>query len=159
MDLEKVLQYAGIVINSKHELFLRLCALNLLNAMAKQKEYKGKVNYGKVKASVYYLAKNLAKDQKLKLCDEMYIKPDEDCLYIRSFGLQFGFHHINANQLAEDYPHLVNKEGKWDGVKLQPIAEQLYDLASEVVEQNLCEGIIKERIQTIINKNNGIQVV
>lgn len=154
MDLEEILHYAGKPVGTKQELLLRLCALNLLNALVKQEEYKKALHYGMIKPKVFYLIKNLASKNQLGLCDEIYIKPSENCAYIRCYGLQFGFHNIDAKALEEDFPQLTNENGKWDGVRLQPIANQLYDLAKEAVEQNLDENEVKNRIQPIINPHN-----
>lgn len=87
----------------------------------------------------------------LELCDEVYIKPSENCAYIKCYGLQFGFHNINAKALEEEFPQLTNEKGKWDGVKLQPIAKKLFELAKNIVEQNQEEYVIKEKINVIEN--------
>lgn len=156
MDLKEIISYAGQPVKTKQDLFLRLTALNLLNSLVKQKEYKEVVNYGNIKPKVFYLIKNLASKNILELCDELCIKPSEDCAYIRCYGLQFGFHNINAKALEEEYPNLVNEKGVWDGVRLQPIAKELYEMAKETAAQNLSEEAIKERIKKIINLNYGI---
>lgn len=146
MDLEEILYYAGKPISTKQELLLRLCALNLLNAKVKQKEYKENLNYGMIKPKVFYLIKKLASKDQLGLLDEIYIKPSENCAYIRCYGLLFGFHNINAKALEEEFPQLTNEEGKWDSVRLQPIAKPLYELAKEVVGQNLEEQIDRKSV-------------
>lgn len=153
MDLEEILHYAGIPVSTKQELLLRLCALNLLNALVKQEEYKGKLNYGMIKPKVFYLIKNLASRDQLGLSDEIYIKPSENCAYIRCYCLQFGFHNINAKALEEEFPYLTNEGGQWDGVRLQPIADTLYNWAKEVETQNQDEQTIKDKLQFIINSN------
>lgn len=149
MNLEEILSYAGKPVSTKQELLLRLCALNLLNAQVKQEKYKGKLNYGMIKPKVYYLIINLASKDLLGMCDEVYIKPSENCAYIRCYGLQFGFHNINAKALEEEFPHLINEKGTWDGVRLQPISQQLYELAREAMEQNLEQRAIEDRIQLL----------
>lgn len=122
--------------------------------MVKQKEYKENLNYGMIKPKVFYLIKNLASKDQLGLLDEIYIKPSENCAYIRCYGLQFGFHNINAKALEEEFPQLVNEDGKWDGVRLQPIAKPLYGFAKEVVEQKHEEQKVRNKIQSIINPIN-----
>lgn len=147
IDLEEILHYAGSPVSTKQELLMRLCALNLLNALVKKEEYKGKLNYGMIKPKVFYLIKNLASKDMLGLCDEIYIKPSENCAYIRCYGLQFGFHNINAKAL-EEYSQLTNEDGVWDGVRLQPIAEKVYGLAKEAVELGLDEKALFANIIT-----------
>lgn len=152
-ELEKLENHAKIAVQTKPELFLRLCAINYLNALVKQKDYKKVVHYGMIKPKVFYLAKNLVSNNKLNLCDDMYVKLSEDCLYIRCYGLQFGFHNINAKALEEEFPQLCNEEGQWDGIRLQPLGETLYELAKEVVEQDLGEDVVKDRIKTIVEQD------
>lgn len=156
MDLAEILHYAGMPVGTKQALLLRLCSLNLLNALVKQEEYKKVLNYGMIKPKVFYLIKNLSNKDLLGLCDEIYIKPSENCAYIRCYGFQFGFHNINAKALEEEFPQLVNEEGEWDGVRLQPIAEQLYVLAIEAVEKDLEDSEITDRILTITDMTYGV---
>lgn len=150
MVQEDILQYAGNPVKTKQELFLRLCALNYLNAMVKQEEHKKVLNYSAIKPKVFYLIKNLAKNNQLGLCDGIFIKLSENCAYIKCYGLQFSFHNINAKALEEEYPFLVKEEGEWDGIRLQPIAGALYVLAIEVAERDVEESEIIEKIRRII---------
>lgn len=153
-ELENLDNHAKKVVQTKPELFLRLCAINYLNALVKQKDYKKVLQYGKIKPKAFFLAKYLVDNNKLNLCDELYVKLSEDCLYIRCHGLQFGFHHIGAKALAEDYPQLCNEEGKWDGIRLQPLGAPLYELAKEAIAHSMDEQTVKSRIQSIINSIN-----
>lgn len=146
MGLDEILQYAGKPVSTKQELFLRLCALNYLNALVKQDENKDVLNYGMIKPKVFYLIKNLATKNRLGLCDEIYIKPSENCAYIRCYGLQFGFHNINAKALAEEFPNLVNEEGVWDGVRLQPVAKQLYEFAKSGQELENWRFLVNDNV-------------
>lgn len=154
MDLEEILNIAGKPVGTKQELLLRLGALNLLNALVKHEEYKKVLNYGMIKPKVFYLIKNLASRDLLELCDEVYIKPSENCAYIRCYGLQFGFHNINAKALEEEFPQLTNEKGVWDGIRLQPIAENLYDFAKEVVKQELDEKTVIAIIKNKVERDN-----
>ena len=42
MDITEILENAKLVVQTKQELFLRLSAINYLNALVKQKDYKKK---------------------------------------------------------------------------------------------------------------------
>ena len=154
MDLKEILNHAGMVVETRQWLFLRLCALNYLNALVKQKENRGVLDYGTIKSRAFFLINNIVGNNKIGLCDDLYIKPSEDCMYLRCYGLQFGFHHIRAKELQENFPQLCNEDVQWDGVRLQPLAEQLYELAKEVVVQDMDEQTVKDRIQPIINSKN-----
>lgn len=154
MEIETVKSDARIEINNKRDLFLKLCSLNYLNALVKKEEYKGKIGYGIIKPSVIWTVKTLIKNDLKELCEELAINPDDDSVYIRCYGLQFSFHHINSKMLTEEWPELTNHETKWDGVRLQPVAKEMYELAKEVVKDNFGEDDVRERIEEI-----GIDVV
>lgn len=61
MDFEAAISHAKMTVYTKQELYLRLCALNYLNAMVKKKEYKGLLTYGMFKPQAMRLAIDLAK--------------------------------------------------------------------------------------------------
>ena len=152
MDIEEVLNHAQMEVQKKQELFLRLCALNYLNALVKEKEYKGILGYWMIKPKALQLAIDMMKNGLSGLYEEIYVKEKEDCLYIRCYGLQFSFHHVNVKVLVNNYPQLSNDNAKWDGVRLQPIAEPLYDLAKETLEQGLEDEVAVERIKALLTQ-------
>lgn len=156
MVVEEILSHVQMEVHTKLELFLRLCALNNLNALVKKKGNKGVLNYGMIKPKALQLAIDLMKNGQSGLCEEIYVKEEEDCLYIRCYGLQFSFHHINVKVLVNNYPQLCNANAIWDGVKLQPVGETLYSLANEAVKENYDEVTVKNRINTIL-RNARIQ--
>lgn len=151
MVIDEVLNRAKMPVRTKQELFLRLCSLNYLNALVKKKDFKGVLGYGMIKPEALQLAINLMKNNQSSLCEEIYVKEKEDCLYIRCYGLQFSFHHVNVKVLVNNYPQLSNDNAKWDGVKLQSVAEALYSMASETIIENQEEETIKVRIKTILS--------
>lgn len=150
MVIEDLLSQAKMPVQTKQELFLRLCSLNYLNALVKKKEYRGILGYGMIKPEALQLVINMMKNGQSSLSEEIYVKEKEDCLYIRCYGLQFSFHHINVKVLANNYPLLCNDNAKWDGVKLQSVAGALYSLANEIIKDNYDEETIKGRIKTIL---------
>lgn len=150
MVIEDLLNMAKMPVQTKQELFLRLCSLNYLNALVKKKEYRGILGYGMIKPEALQLVINMMKNGQSSLSEEIYVKEKEDCLYIRCYGLQFSFHHINVKVLANNYPLLCNDNAKWDGVKLQSVAGALYSLANEIIKDNYDEETIKGRIKTIL---------
>lgn len=156
MVIDEVLSQAKMPVQTKHELFLRLCSLNYLNSLVKKKEFKSVLGYGMIKPKALQLAIILMSNGQSSLCEEIYVKEEEDCLYIRCYGLQFSFHHINVKVLVNSYPELCNDDAKWDGVKLQSVAETLYSLANETIKLNYDEVTVKNRINTIL-RNARIQ--
>lgn len=152
MVIEDLLSQAKMPVQTKQELFMRLCSLNYLNALVKKKEFKSVLGYGMIKPNVMHLAMNLVKNGKIELCEDISFKPDEDCLFVRCYGLQFSYHHVGVRVLEEECPELQNDEVQWDGVRLQPIAEPLYDLAKETLEQGLGDEVVKERIKALLTQ-------
>ena len=155
--VEPIIKDSQVTIHTKRELFLKLTSLNYLNALVKQKEYKDVINYGMIKPNVAGLAFDLAKIERTDLFEELIVKVSDDSVYIRCYGLQFSFHHINAKTLADIYPLLSKPEAKWDGIKLQPIAKTLYELAKETVIQEIQESVVIERINQILQSNGKLQ--
>lgn len=151
MEIEEVKSNARIEIHSKQDLFLKLCSLNYLNALVKKEEYKGKIGYGIIKPSVIWTVKTLIKNDLKELCEELAVNLDDDSAFIRNYGLQFSFHHISSKMLTEEWPELSKQKVKWDGVRLQPVAKELYELAKKVVVNNLSADDVRERIDTVIN--------
>lgn len=150
MEIGHVLSNAQKVVHTKQDLFLRLCSLNYLNALVKKEEYKGLLAYGMIKPKVVRLAIDLAKNGKIGLCEELCFKPNEDCLFVKCYGLQFSFHKINIKLLEEECPELRNCEEQWEGIKLQPIAGTLYKLALEAIEKDFEEDAIRGKIKDLI---------
>ncbi len=152
-EVDDVMNNARTEILTKQYLFLKLCSLNYLNALVKKKDYKGKIGYDKIKPSVIWMVKALMKNRLTGLCEELTVNLNDDSVFIRCYGLQFSFHHVNSKLLTEEWPELSNKEVKWDGIRLQPVAKEMYELAKEVVESNLGEDDVRKRIEAIIGRS------
>ena len=150
MEIEEVKGNARIEIHSKQDLFLKLCSLNYLNAWVKKEEYEGKIGYGIIKPSVIWTVKTLIKNDLKELCEELAVNSNDDSVFIRCYGLQFSFHHVNSKMLTEEWPELSNKDIQWDGIRLQPVAKELYELAKETVKSNLGEDDVRDKIESII---------
>lgn len=153
MEIEEVKSNARIEIYSKQNLFLKLCSLNYLNALVKTEKYKGKIGYGIIKPSVIWTVRALMKNSLTGLCEELAVNLDDDGVFIRCYGLQFSFHHVNSKMLTEEWPELSNKEVKWDGTRLQSVAKELYELAKDVVKSNLGQDDVRERTEAIIGRS------
>ena len=133
----------------KDEFFLNLAAVNLLNAAAKKKEFKEIAKYKNIKRHATYLFSLWVADH--SLADEASYDIADKCLYIRCHTLQFSFHFI-----YDKYQPIVgfiqseeNKATTWDGIRLQPIATQILELAIDKIENP--DSDIQENIKGIIN--------
>lgn len=152
-EIKGIMVDAQTNVRTKQDLFLRLSALNYLNSLVKKKEYKGLVHYGMIKPNVIRLVIDLFKQGKENLSEEIGVNLSEDCLYIKSYGVQFSYHHVNTKMLTDELADLNNNDVMWAGVKLQPFARDLYDFSREVSTSNLDEITIKKRITNILEKH------
>lgn len=153
-EVEEAVKQIIRTVRTKNDAFLVLCSLNLLNAAVKKDEYKELTGYGLIKPAVSkFIQSCMMYDN--NLVDEIYYHAKERCVYIRCFDIQFSFHNIDMKLIS---PYIVsaisNEAVKWDRVKLQPLALDLFYLAKEVVQNNtLSDREVKSRFQNILNKN------
>ena len=73
---------------SKKDVFMALCSLNLLNAAIKKKEYKKSLSYGFIKPHVSKLLIFCISHINEGYVDELYYASQEHCVYIRCYGIQ-----------------------------------------------------------------------
>ena len=137
---------------TKNDVFVVLCSLNLLNAAVKIDEYKDLVGYGLIKPSVSKLIQTCLANSSENLVDEIFYNAENQCVYIRCFGIQFSFHNIDTKRISPSILSSISNETiKWDGVRLQPIALELYFLSKECLKEGLHDtNIIKERFLNIL---------
>ena len=77
---------------NEDEVFLMLCALNLLNAAIKTELFKDNLSYDLIKTNA---AKLVAVIDALKNNDvSYYYNKDEYCLYLKYGDVVFSFHHV-----------------------------------------------------------------
>lgn len=137
----------------KDEFFLNLAAVNLLNAAAKKKEFKEIAKYKDIKRHATYLFSLWVADH--TLADEASYDIADKCLYIRCYTLQFSFHFIydKYQPIVEFIQSEENKATTWDGIRLQPIATQILELAIDKIENP--ESDIQENIKWIIKQQES----
>lgn len=114
------------------EVFLQLCALNLLNVAIKKEEFAGYVSYDLVKS---YVAKLLLVIDSIK--DDLicyFYNKEESCLYVRIDKIVFSFRHVPLT--AEILKASFSMPIVWPGVRLQQIAQPLLDYAISSLEHN-----------------------
>jgi hypothetical protein len=137
----------------KDEFFLNLAAVNLLNAAAKKKEFKEIAKYKDIKRHATYLFSLWVADH--TLAEEASYDIADKCLYIRCYTLQFSFHFIydKYQPIVEFIQSEENKATTWDGIRLQPIATQILELAIDKIENP--ELDIQENIKWIIKQQES----
>lgn len=123
-------------VRTKSDAFIVLASLNLLNAVVKKKGYKDIVSYGLIKPNVVKFILQCIESDQIKFIDEVYYDIKGQCIYIRCYGIQFSFHNICIHNIDNFVHSPQNEKVDWDGVRLQPIAFELFGLAY----QNLTAG-------------------
>lgn len=151
-EIDEAIKQIHRIIRTKNDLFLVLCSLNLLNAAVKIDEYKDLIGYGLIKPSVSKLIQTCLANSSENLVDEIFYNAKDMCVYIRCFGIQFSFHNINTKRISPNIiSSITNETVKWDGIRLQPIALELYFLSKECLNDGLQDSnIIKERFLNIL---------
>ena len=136
---------------SKKDVFMALCSLNLLNAAIKKEEYKKSLSYGFIKPHVSKLLVFCISHINEGYVDELYYASQEHCVYIRCYGIQFSFHNIvETNEIKDFMDSTKNVPVNWDGIRLQPIADKLFMLAKELLTCKINSDQIAERFKYII---------
>jgi len=145
MDDELVKKAINIVLylhpKNEDEVFLMLCALNLLNAAIKAESFKDHLSYDLIKTNA---AKLVAFIDDLKDGDiSYYYNNEEFCLYFKLGDIVFSFHHVPLiNEILKaSFANPIS----WPGIRLQKIAQPLLNLAVKLFENNI-------EIETILEK-------
>lgn len=129
---------------NEDEVFLQLCALNLLNAAIKTELYKDKLSYDLIKSNAAKLVvvfDNLKNDEV-----SYYYNRDEYCLYFKLGNIVFSFHHVplTSEILKASFANPIN----WPGIRLQKIAQPLLNYTIKSIEND-------NDIKAIMEKNTS----
>ena len=120
---------------STEELFLIVCAMNLINAGIMTKKFKEHIHYGMLKPRVSKLLLAILDGTDKQFEIQFYINASQQCAYIEIYGLQFGFHNITIyDELKVFINSTENKPVEWKGIRLQKIANELFTYAVKINE-------------------------
>lgn len=154
IDEESVKKAINIVIylhpKNTDEVFLQLCALNLLNASIKTETYKDHLSYDLIKSNATKLVTvidNLKKDG-----ISYYYNKEESCLYFEVGGIVFSFHHIplTSEILKASFAIPI----RWPGIRLKRIAQSLLNQAIKSLKDDTeIKAIIDKMTHEIVNYN------
>lgn len=129
-DVRAAIWHAGANIHHDGDLFLFLCAVNLLNAAVKTDEFKEHIDQQFIKGHVTRVLRYLVTRNGRGFDAEFYINPDERCAYVESGGFQFSFHHAgNPAAFREFLESGRNRPRPWSGIRLQKVAGELFRYA------------------------------
>lgn len=105
------------------DIIIALCALNLLNAAIKTLQFKNSLKYGFIKTKAATL---ISKIDALKVSSvTYYYDANEQCLYFKFGEVIFSFHQVPL--IPEILKASLNQPIKWGGIRLQKIAQPLFD--------------------------------
>lgn len=154
--IEEARQYILQRPQNKKEVFRALSSLNLMNAIIKQKEYKSVLSCSFIKPQVSRSVEFCISYSQEKYTDELFYDPQQHCMYIRCYGIQFSFQNIILTKTMQKIAHsALNIPIKWEGVRLQLIAVDLFVMAKQLALGYIEEGNIKDMFEDY-NKLNQI---
>lgn len=145
--------------SSKKNLFLVLCAINYANALVKEESHPKELRYHVVKGCVSSLVQKLTEGDCADMAEDIFYNNMKDCVYISCYGLQFSFHKVGLECLIkETLDQISDNEKEWGGLRLQPIADKLYELAQEVCQKDQDDdNSIRAKITKIIKETSVLQ--
>ena len=121
------------VINNRsafdsNTLFLLLSAINLLNAAVKTEKHKSQLYNGFIKTKVSKIADTIMQNPTSFADTSLFYDDVQKCMYFDVFGIIFSFHQILETKLIKN---VASKKTpiQWTGVRLQRIAQSVYELA------------------------------
>ena len=136
-------------IDSK-SLFLLLSALNLLNAAIKIEKLKSQLYYGFIKSKVSKIADVIIQDPASFASTSLFYDSVQKCMYFEVFGVIFSFHQIFETKLIKNVAS-KNTPIQWTGVRLQRIAQRVYELAKANFDNRnvMAENLVTDRSKKI----------
>ena len=143
------------VINNRsaidsNSLFLLLSALNLLNAAVKTEKHKSQLYYGFIKSKVSKIADVIIQDPASFASTSLFYDSVQKCMYFEVFGVIFSFHQIFETKLIKNVAS-KNTPIQWTGVRLQRIAQRVYELAKANFDNRnvMAENLVTDRSKKI----------
>ena len=143
------------VINNRsaidsNSLFLLLSALNLLNAAVKTEKHKSQLYYGFIKSKVSKIADVIIQDPASFANTSLFYDSVQKCMYFEVFGVIFSFHQIFETKLIKNVAS-KNTPIQWTGVRLQRIAQRVYELAKANFDNRnvMAENLVTDRSEKI----------
>lgn len=149
--IEEAFEYTHGMPRNNLEAFRVFCALNVISVGAKKKLVDNHRANGILRPHVTRVVAYALEHPELDLLDGIYIdtstKPN--CVFIMCMGIQFSYHNIPLDNDAT--VSFCNSENNrpiaFDGIKKQPIAEEMFELAKDILANNITDrALIRERV-------------
>lgn len=147
--IEDAFEYTLRMPENEQEAFATFCALNVIRAGMKKGLVSKERGFGITKSYVTRLASHIVEHPEKKLIDKMYVDTNckPNCVLFVCMGVQFSYHNIVVKEpLASFCSSSQNQPIAFDGIRKQPIAEGMYNLAQRILVENITdhEWIIHE---------------
>ena len=152
---EETVKKANNIVTFLHpkntdEVFLQLCALNLLNAAIKKETYKEQLSYDFIKSNAAKLVTVI--DSLKNEIFSYYYNKEEYYLFFEVGGIVFSFHHVplTSEILKASFASPIS----WPGIRLQKIAQPLLNQAIIFFEDDIeIKAIINKTTHEIVGNN------
>lgn len=147
------------VINNRsaidsNSLFLLLSAINLLNAAVKTEKHKSQLYYGFIKTRVSKIADEIMQSPNSFSGTSLFYDSIQKCMYFDVFGVIFSFHQILETTLIKNVASR-NTPIQWTGVRLQRIAQKVYELAKS--NYDICHVVPDDSSTDILVSENRLK--
>ena len=153
--IEEAFEYTRGMPHNSLEAFRVFCALNVISVGAKKKLVDNHRANGILRPHVARIVTYALEHPELDLLDSVYIdvstKPN--CVFIMCMGIQFSYHNIplDNNTIVSFCNSEKNRPIAFDGIKKQPIAEEMFELSKVILANNITDRkTIRERIKSIL---------
>ena len=114
--------------DDSNEYFMVLSALNLLNSAIKDERWKHDLSYGFIKGIAAELFEKWIKSPVEGV--SVYYNSQEGAAFFSVDGVVFSYHRIRLSERIRNFIQSPgNKPIPWNGVRLQKIPVELFDLA------------------------------
>ena len=141
-------------LSDSRNLFVVVAALNLLNADVKRGNLKSSLYYGYIKSNVGKVADYVVSHKKDFEDTSVYYDKNQRCFYFNILGIIFSFHQITENARVLEATN--NNPIIWPGIRLQRIAQSVFEYAVNVITG---EKEILGDLETNIPKEKGIKTL
>ena len=132
--------------SSTDDYFYLFASLNLLNAAIKTPEWKRKLSYNAIKGRVSDFFRMYATNSRMFQGIRAYYNVEDKVAYVKIYGVIFSFHYIPVDRTIEQFASSNrNVPMTWNGVRLQKIADWLYEKAASLSELSASEERRYER--------------
>ena len=117
-------------INDEYDVLLFLSSINLLNSYVKQ---DGIILFIRPKYVFKDILVERLEEIITKDIDSVEVYYNRETTYIKVFNLQFSFKYLSSNEFLKIYSSSIrNKVQEWEGIKLQPQSEHIFNQAIEL---------------------------